>query len=164
MADTTYNFDFLDQRRGRFALWVPGRDLGGTPPQLILGTYDTANHTFTQVVHSPLSKDPVIPDVWELDPNSSGLGLSDGVYHYWFEIEDSSPENRGKLLVTDPFAYTVDYRQGLVRGQDEWIQPAAVIKLRDGQLWPCDVDGTGQHMRFPSSLRSSHSGRRGHET
>ena len=41
--------------------------------------------------------------------------------------------------MTDPLAYTVDYRILDARSDD--LQPPAVIKYRNGKLWPCDVDG-----------------------
>ncbi|KAH8650186.1 glycoside hydrolase superfamily [Xylariales sp. PMI_506] len=141
MAQTMYNFDLLDRRREKFLLWAPGRDFGSTPPQLVLGTYDTASSSFNQQGRHPLVKNQTL-DLWELDPTDADLGISEGVYHYWFEVDDTSPESRGKMLVTDPLAYTVDYRKGLVQGTDDWEQPSSVIKLRDGKLWPCDPEGT----------------------
>ena len=66
--------------------------------------------------------------------------LKDGtMYHYWFEIQDTSPTNYGAYQVTDPIAYTVDYR--VTKSRDDKVQPASVIKFQDNRLWPCDIDG-----------------------
>ncbi|ORY66130.1 putative alpha amylase, catalytic domain subfamily [Pseudomassariella vexata] len=113
-SETMYGLDLLDRCKDHFLLWMPGLELSSDPPQLVLGTYDAATQTFTQVVHEPLSQAPDTTDLWQLAPSSARLSLSDGaVYHYWFEVEDTSPDKRGKMHVTDPFAHTVDYRKGL---------------------------------------------------
>ena len=53
---------------------------------------------------------PARPTVWGID--ASACGLTDGkVYHYWFEVTDSSPSRDGsRILCTDPTAFTVDWR------------------------------------------------------
>src|ERR1700756_5720521 len=133
-------FALLQRRKTNFLLWVPG---GNQQPSLILGKLDPLDLVpFCELVRTPLrpAQDNV-PDLWELPCGS--LGLPDGVYHYWFEINDTSlndkgqPNNFGKILVTDPFTYTVDYR--LVK--DPGYQPAAVIKLEGSQLKACDPAG-----------------------
>jgi hypothetical protein len=83
------------------------------------------------------------PGLWELD--GSSLGLSDGIYHYWFNTDDTSPAGAGALLVTDPIAYTVDYRLMSAPG----YQPAAVIKLENGGLVPCDPGGETADLGAP---------------
>jgi pullulanase len=133
-------FNLLERRREKFVLWIPAPPPGAKPPQLVLGTLDlgppaTVNELFRgQLVTSNL------PDLWELDPNDIKPLLRNGsIYHYWFEIEDTSPDNLGTMQVTDPIAYTVDYR--VTKAREEKVQPAAVIKFRDNKLWPCDIDG-----------------------
>ncbi|EJT72355.1 hypothetical protein GGTG_09221 [Gaeumannomyces tritici R3-111a-1] len=140
-----YPADFLNRRSSAFSLWTPGRDFGTKPPQLVLGRYDaSAPGSFVEVAHRPLA--PAADgkkDLWELSPRSLSLA-EDTVYHYWFELDDTSPERRGRMLVTDPFAFTVDYRlkRGVVAGADAYpTQPASVIKHRAGALHACDVDG-----------------------
>lgn len=75
--------------------------------------------------------------LWLLDPNTLDPALNNGdVYHYFFQL--------GGVTVTDTFAFTVDYGVGGLadpKARTESLQPPAVIKFRDGQLWPCDVDG-----------------------
>lgn len=135
-------FDLLERRREKFVLWIPGyvATAASKSPQLVLGTLDLGPPiTFNQVFKGPLlSFDK--PDVWELDPNTIQPPLADGVYQYWFEIQDSSPEGLGTFQVTDPLAHTVDFRT--TSGRDDHDQPASVIKFRDGKLWTCDIDGS----------------------
>lgn len=139
-----YPADFLNRRASFFSLWMPGNDFGTSPPQLVLGRYDaSAPGSFVEVAHRPLA--PAADgkkDLWELSPSSLSLA-EDAVYHYWFEVEDTSPERRGRMLVTDPFAFTVDYRleRSIMAGEAQSSQPASVIKYRAGSLHACDVNG-----------------------
>jgi 1,4-alpha-glucan branching enzyme len=136
------DFDLLNRRRDKFMLWAPAQTQAN--PQLVIGTIvvsenpdvpSTVNEFFT----GPFVKSDQ-PDLWELDPKSIQPALKDGtMYHYWFEIHDTSPTNYGAYQVTDPIAYTVDYRT--TKSRDDNVQPASVIKFRDGKLWPCDIDG-----------------------
>ena len=134
------NFNLLERRTENFTLWIPAQSSQSKPPQLVLGTFDFGPPaTVHEIFTGPLvSADE--PDLWELDPNSIKPPLkNDTVYYYWFIIEDTSPENLGTWQVTDPIAYTVDYR--VTKNRDDHSQPAAVIKFRDKRLWPCDIDG-----------------------
>ncbi|CZR60090.1 uncharacterized protein PAC_09985 [Phialocephala subalpina] len=131
-------YDLLERRKAKFVLWTPGVV---AVPSLILGTIDarTSPATFSQLFEGQLVKADR-PDLWELDPNTIQPRLRNGiVYHYWFQVVDTSPEHQGTIKVTDPIAYTVDYRITTVR--DDHVPPPAVIKFRDGKLWPCDIDG-----------------------
>lgn len=131
-------YDLLERRKEKFVLWTPGIS---TVPSLILGTIDvsTSPATFTQLFEGQLVKADQ-PDLWELDPNTIQPQLQNGsVYHYWFQAIDTSPEKLGTIKVTDPIAYTVDYRT--ITTRDDHFPPPAVIKFRDGKLWPCDIDG-----------------------
>lgn len=73
--------------------------------------------------------------------------ITDGqVYHYWFEVSDSSPTRDGsRIAFTDRTAFTVDWRllaplrPTLPISDDQ--DPAAVIKYQNGQLVPCDPGG-----------------------
>jgi len=131
-------YDLLERRRQAFALWIPVYLQGANVPQLVIGKYDSqAQDSFAQSFKGPLESTG-LPDLWQLSPKMIKPPLSDGVYHYWFEVQDTSPNNLGVIQVTDPLAYTVDAR--LVRGTN--VQYASVIKYRGGSLWPCDVDGT----------------------
>ena len=130
------NFDILIRRQTNFVLWAPG-GLRETP-SLVLGTLKAGNPAeFNQIIDKPLQ--PAAPPnsayLWELP--CDGLGLQDGIYHYWFRIVDTSPDKLGRMLVTDPFAYTVDYRY--VQNPDN--HPASVIKLQDNRLVLCDPTG-----------------------
>jgi pullulanase len=133
-------FNLLERRREKFVLWIPAPPPGAKPPQLILGTF----HIGPPTTVNEFFRGPLVtsnqPDLWNFNPNDIQPPLKNGsIYHYWFEIEDTSPDNLGTMHVTDPIAYTVDYRATKTR--DERVQPAAVIKFRDNKLWPCDIDG-----------------------
>ncbi len=133
-----YPVDILNRRFEAFVLWVPEREPAFTkPPELVLGCVDPGGpRSFRKLFQRPLSESRDLLDLWELDPRAD---LTEGVvYHYWFEIEDSSPEHRGTICATDPLAFTVD--DG-VRADGGEGQPASVVKYRDGKLWPCNTDG-----------------------
>ncbi|KAH7377991.1 putative alpha amylase, catalytic domain subfamily [Cadophora sp. MPI-SDFR-AT-0126] len=135
------SYDLLERRKSKFVLWIPSQPENPRPPQLVLGTFNPSPPatvaTFNQAFHGPLTSS--IKDLWELDPNDIQPALTDGTYYYWFEIQDTSPQNLGIVQVTDPIAYNVDYRVWRLTGDKK--QPASVIKFRDGKLWPCDRDG-----------------------
>jgi pullulanase len=138
-------FDLLKRRETHFVFWRPQ---GETVPVLVLGSLIPGNPSaFSELVSVPLTAGGQ-PGLWEL--NCSSLGLSDGVYHYWFKIEDTSPAGAGTLLVTDPVAYTVDYRYLAPPG----YQPAAVVMLDQGRLIPCDPGGETVDMGQPPPLAS----------
>ncbi|CZT50159.1 uncharacterized protein RSE6_11099 [Rhynchosporium secalis] len=133
------SFDLLSRRKTVFALWIPGQVAESPTPQLILGTFVPGPPAiFKQVFKGPLTM--TIKDLWELNPfENSKPYLAEGVYHYWFEVQDTSPENLGVVQVTDPLAYNVDYRIWRMTGDKR--QPASVVRFKDGELWPCDRDG-----------------------
>jgi len=135
-----YPVDILNVRHDSFALWVPEPDPSFTSPHLIIGKLSQASGDFSLTGRFPLSLSSEKTDLWLLDPKTISPPLDDAVYHYWFEISDTSPEKRGLVLVTDPLAFAVDYR--VTRGGGEVVQPASVIKYLNGKLWPCDKDGT----------------------
>lgn len=126
-----YSVDILNRRSKGFILWSPGKAFT-TAPELILGTYEKgAEGTFKQLVQQPLTTSPETPGLWSLDLKSISPKLPDGVYHYKFKV--------GNDTVTDPFAFAVDYTH--VGHRTGSVQPHAVIKCRDGKLWPCDFQG-----------------------
>jgi len=134
-----YPVDILNLRQESFLLWVPASGPSFNTPQLVIGQLDQTTSGFTQIGRFPLSLSQSKKDLWLLHPSEVSPSLEDGVYHYFFEVGDTSPERRGTLLVTDPLAFTVNYR--VTRGPNDAVQPASVVKLRDGKLWPCDIDG-----------------------
>ncbi|KAL2067758.1 hypothetical protein VTL71DRAFT_15854 [Oculimacula yallundae] len=135
---SSVTFDILERRKSKFILWIPDQAAEDPTPQLILGTLTPGPPaTYTQVFRGALTT--TVKDLWELDPNDIEPALADGTYHYWFEVQDTSPEKLGIVQVTDPFAYNVDYRA--VRWTGDKKQPASVILFRDGVLWPCDRNG-----------------------
>ncbi|KAG0651463.1 Glycogen branching enzyme [Hyphodiscus hymeniophilus] len=132
-------FDLLQRRNEKFVLWIPGAAQTHAP-LLVLGTFAAGSPAvFNPVCTVSLCNSDLL-DLWELDPNSITPPLQNNtIYYYYFEITDTSSSNLGTFLVTDPLAYTVDYR--VTNSRDEAVQPAAVIRFRDGKLWPCDIDG-----------------------
>jgi hypothetical protein len=100
-----YPVDILNRRFESFVLWAPEPEPPFTkPPELVQGLVDHDwPHSFRRVFKRPLSESRDPPDLWELDTRTD---LTDGmVYHYWFEIEDSSPDNGGTMCVTDPLSH-----------------------------------------------------------
>ncbi|KAK4151210.1 putative alpha amylase [Chaetomidium leptoderma] len=155
---TYYNFDLLDRRHRSFVLWLPSIDPNRRAPQLIIGTLESGDARFKQLTRQALIQSSNHPELWELSPVTLGLPLRDGVYHYWFEVQDTSSgtTTSNTILVTDPFAYTVDYRilqqPETNEGHHHFPQPASVIRYRDGCLWPCDIDGREQRRVRTSSM------------
>ncbi|KAB5580244.1 putative alpha amylase, catalytic domain subfamily [Coniochaeta sp. 2T2.1] len=133
-----YHVDLIKRRHERFTLWVPASEVS-TTPKLVLGLRTNSN-SFQELARLPMNRSADKTDLWELEPKTITPPLADGAYRYWFEVLDTSPEKRGTILVTDPLAFTVDY--ALTQGSGEQLQPATVIKYRNGKLWPCDLDGT----------------------
>ncbi len=132
------DFDLLKRRTEKFTLWIPGG--GVQTPRLVLGILNVGKPVaFKQLFEGDLVAADE-PDLFELDPDVIQPSLkNDTMYHYWFVIQDTSPENLGEIQITDPLAYTVDY--SLTNNRDDHEQPASVIKFRAGKLWPCDIDG-----------------------
>jgi len=89
---------------------------------------------------SPLS---TANDLWEVA--AADCGLVDGqVYHYWFDVPNSdvyAGVTNQRLQVTDPAAYTVDWRltSTVPAGNTtDTPSPAAVIRFANGILVPTD--------------------------
>jgi pullulanase len=131
-------------RKSSFVLWRPA--LVEPAPLLVIGRFQDGNpRTLADRATFPLERDVNRPDLWVIDAVTCGL-VDGTVYHYWFELTDSNPARNGRrILCTDPFAHTVDWR---LRGeplpapygpQDQ--DPAAVVKFEGGELVPCDVSG-----------------------
>ncbi|KAK4116613.1 glycoside hydrolase family 13 protein [Canariomyces notabilis] len=134
-----YPVDILNLRLDNFVLWLPGGT--SSPPNLVIGVKD--GDAFDQTARAPLAPFQGKTSLWALSPGSISPPLQDGqVYRYWFEISDTSLEKRGVMLVTDPFAFTVDYSVATTANDSALYQPASVIKYHDDKLWPCDIDGT----------------------
>jgi len=137
--------ELLKRRTTHFVLWLPGTQ---TAPALVIGALVPGNPpVFTQQSSKALIA-AAQPGFWELD--CSTIGLPDGIYHYWFSLDGIPPGNAGKPVCTDPIAYTVDYRILSSPGN----QPAAVVKLADGRLIPCDPGGEIADLGLPPPLNS----------
>ena len=144
--------DLLLRRQTDFAFWRPR--LGGTPPVLVIGTFAAGNpNTIVNRKDIPLSTaGPKTPGLWAIAAAESGL--ADGIYHYWFQVENTNPVDPAAALIlcTDPFATTVDWRllsPPLPAGfnNDADRQPASVIRLQNGRL--SAVDPGGESASFP---------------
>jgi 1,4-alpha-glucan branching enzyme len=115
-------------------------------PRLVIGQFAAGNPpTHVERQSFEMRKVPEHPDLWSVD--AAACGLREGeVYHYWFEVSDSSPFGDGRrILCTDAMASTVDWR--LVSealpppyGADDQ-DPAAVVKFENGLLVACDPGG-----------------------
>ena len=131
-------------KKSVFVLWSPHRI--NPAPTLIIGQFQAGNPPrLANRQEFLLTQQAAHPDLWSID--AAKCGLSDGqVYHYWFEVSDSSPTRDGsRISCTDPTAFTVDWRllaaqlpaPHIVDDQD----PAAVVKFQNGHLVPCDPGG-----------------------
>jgi 1,4-alpha-glucan branching enzyme len=127
------DIDLLSRASANFVLWAPGQ----TAPSLVIGTFApgappslAGRQTFNLTAVSGVT------GLFEISPVT--CGLSNGtVYHYWFEVDDTSPGHApgARISVTDAIACTPDWRLTL------GTQPASVIKFENGRLLPCDPDG-----------------------
>src|SRR6266496_2012468 len=145
--------DFLLRRETQFALWRP--TLSTKPPVLVIGSFAAGNPNSLanrkDIALSPAGA--AAPGLWVLP--AVATGLADGIYHYWFQVENTNPDDPAlaPILCTDPFATTVDWRllsPVLPAGfnEDTDRQPAAVLGLRSGKLVP--VDPGGEFADFPA--------------
>jgi pullulanase/glycogen debranching enzyme len=145
--------DLLQRRETHFTFWRPSP--GAQPPVLVIGKFAAGNpNTLAGRQDMPLSQvGPAAPGLWILSAALSGLG--DGVYHYWFQVENTNPADptAAPILCTDPFATTVDWRllspslpAGFNNETDR--QPASVILLQNGRL--SAVDPSGASAAFPN--------------
>lgn len=139
--------DLLTRKETSFVLWTVGNT---TPaPSLIIGQVKPGAPITLPEEHNKFLLQPVsgFPDLWEIP--AAKCNLSDGqVYHYWFEVTVSHPDSKragSRLRVTDPTAYTVDWRlrAPLVAPpfDDDDRYPPSVIKYIDGKLVAADVGG-----------------------
>jgi pullulanase len=138
--------DLLNRRLTKFVLWAPRQ----SAPKLVIGTLQCGAPPSLQgektiALTAVSGKD----GLWEIAPSACGLS-NGGVYHYWFHVDDTRPGHTDPdICVTDPFAFTVDWR--LTRGDGD--QPASVIKFENGNLLPCDPDGTSVTEPAPGDLK-----------
>src|SRR5262249_60035169 len=95
------------------------------------------------------------PGLWTLGARDTGL--ADGIYHYWYRVDNTHPgrPTGNTVLVTDPFATTVDWRvlseipAGFNTFDDP--QPASVIRLVKGNLSTVEPGGeTGTFSNDPA--------------
>jgi 1,4-alpha-glucan branching enzyme len=143
--------DLLLRRQTRFTLWRPHVD--GNAPVLVIGRFVSGNPNFlADGIELPLVAAPDAPGLWTA--RAEDTGLVDGIYHYWFRVENTNPGRpaAAPILCTDPFATTVDWRllsPPLPAGFNDDIdrQPAAVIRLQNGEL--SAADPSGESASFP---------------
>src|SRR5258706_6650033 len=138
------NANLFELKKSAFLLWHPQRVY--PPPKLVIGIFQPGNPpTLANRQEFALSPQPGQADLWGIA--ASRCGLTEGqVYHYWFEVSDSSPTRDGsRIACTDPTAFTVDWRLLAPRLPAPHIaddqDPAGVIKFQNGKLVPCDAAG-----------------------
>lgn len=134
----------LDLKKEAFVLWLP--QAIDPAPKLLIGIFEPGNPpTLGQPKKINLKNPFQHPDLWGI--NAADCKLRDGqVYHYWFEVNDSSPTRDGsRILCTDPQAQTVDWRLLAPRLPAPHIaddqDPAAVVMFSQGKLIACDPAG-----------------------
>ncbi len=138
--------DLLLRRETHFTLWRPTAST--MPPVLVIGAFASGNpNALANRKDIPLAAaGTAAPGLWVLP--AAATGLADGIYHYWFQVENTNPADPelAPILCTDPFATTVDWRllsPALPSGfsNDSDRQPASVIGLSRGRLRVVDPDG-----------------------
>ncbi|HEY5961784.1 MAG TPA: alpha-amylase family glycosyl hydrolase [Polyangiaceae bacterium] len=127
--------NLLEERTRKFLLWRPAANTG-TVPKLVIGKFLSGNpSTIVQEQSLKLRQSAAFADVWELP--IADAKLSDGVYHYWFEVANTKPGSAKTIRVPDPYGTALDYR---VRSDQEGY-PASVVKIENGRVIACDPDG-----------------------
>ena len=100
----------LQRKESAFVLWRVGNH--SQPPALIIGQLQLGTPiTFTNEQHFTLQPVAGFPDLFAIP--AADCNLADGqLYHYWFEVSVSHPERpaSARLRITDPTAWTVDWR------------------------------------------------------
>ncbi len=143
--------DLLDRRKTHFILWRPNGTTNA--PKLVIGTFQVGNpNVVANRVEFSLFTSANTPGLWTLGARDTGL--ADGIYHYWYRVDNTHPGRPAgnTVLVTDPFATTVDWRvlseipAGFNAFDDP--QPASVIRLANETL--SAVDPTGEVGTFPN--------------
>jgi pullulanase len=136
--------DLLERRKMQFTLWRPNGNQNA--PKLVIGTFQAGNpNVVANRLELPLATSAATPGLWSLAARDTGL--ADGVYHYWYRVDNTHPSRPAgtTVLVTDPFATTVDWRvlseipAGFNAFEDP--QPASVIRLANGTLSAVDPAG-----------------------
>ena len=147
--------DILERKRTSFVLWRI--EVDDPAPVLVIGQFAAGNSpTLGGGARFNLTQDAAFPELWEIP--ASACGLTDGnVYHYWFEVNDSTPGRMAltRILVADPTGYSIDWR---LRGPalpaphtDDDRYPASVVKFQGGQLLAADPGGeTGSWENEPA--------------
>jgi pullulanase len=145
--------DLLQRRETAFTFWIPNLR---QRPVLVIGNFAAGNpNTLANRKDIRLVQDSSHPGLWAV--TATETGLSDGIYHYWLQVENSNPGEpvSAPILCTDPFATTVDWRllspplpDGFDNDTDR--QPASVIRLRNGRL--SAVDPGGEAALFPADV------------
>jgi 1,4-alpha-glucan branching enzyme len=132
----------FELKKAAFVLWYP-HYTNPEPPTLVIGQFQAGNPPSLINRRSfPLTQQG---ELWSIA--AVQCGLVDGqVYHYWFEVSDSSPtRDRSRISCTDPLAFTVDWRLLAPPLPSPHIEedrdPAAVVKFQNGCLVPCDAAG-----------------------
>lgn len=136
--------DLLGRRETHFTLWRPNENTNA--PKLVIGTFQAGNpNIVANRTEFSLVNLADTPGLWTLSARDTGL--ADGIYHYWYRVDNTHPGRPAgsTVLVTDPFASTVDWRvlseipAGFKAFDDP--QPAAVIRLVDAVLSTADPGG-----------------------
>jgi hypothetical protein len=126
-------------------------------PVLVIGTSAAGNpNTLANRRDIRLVQDPNLLGLW--DATVPDTGLPDGIYHHWFQVENSNPSEPASahIFCTDPFATTVNWRllspplrDGFNNDTDR--QPASVIRLLNGRLLA--IDPGGETSSFQADVR-----------
>src|SRR5438477_3379646 len=141
--------NLIVRKQTGFVLWRPRST--AAPPKLVIGTFGAGPPpTLAGSKTLPMLLVAGTTDLYEIPVAS--CGLTEGtVYHYWFEADTNAyGATPTRIRVTDPTAFSVDWRLTAVlpapynqnpANPTENELPAAVVKVTGGKLVPCDADG-----------------------
>jgi len=135
--------DILDRRATQFVVWRPA----APPPVLVIGQFQPGNPpSLANGQRFPFRQAAGFDDLFVVD--AAGCNLTDGrVYHYWLEVSETGPGRPPgtRVLVSDPFGWTVDWRLRGPRLPPPYTaddqHPASVVKWLGGRLIASDPAG-----------------------
>ncbi len=143
--------DILVRRTTRFLLWSPRPP--AQAPQVVLGMFHAGNPPSVQNIRR-LSLLPAANAGGLFEIEAAACGLEDGaIIHYWFEVDDSRSGHQppDRVIVTDPFACSIDWRV-FPPGTMDRTQPAGVVRyLGNGRLAECDPGGEVASFETPDA-------------
>lgn len=152
--------DILRRKTSAFLVWRPKP--GAAAPVLVIGKFAYGNPPVLAGEHRiPLSLADGFDDLFAVDASGCGL-LANTVYHYWFEVDDTSPGRPPNTRVLWPILSPGPLTGGCARRRCRHpirMMIANLPPLSYGRAtgWPRAILAGRQRLsRMMPTLRSSH--------